>query len=72
MTLVLFGPVFSGLYKLGKMIIPQKIHGDLKKILDGYGVNRATLFADLDGLARYIAWERLHQYDEQPPRLQHK
>jgi hypothetical protein len=32
--------------------------------MDGYGINQATLFADLDGLAGYITWERLHKYDE--------
>ena len=45
---------------LEKLIIPQKVHQELKKTLDKYGVNRATLFADLDGLASYIAWERTH------------
>jgi hypothetical protein len=50
---------------LDKLTIPRRIHRELKKILDGYGINRATLFADLDGLASYIAWERLHKHDEQ-------
>ncbi len=48
---------------LEKLIIPQKLHRELKKILDSYGINRATLFADLDGLARYITWERVQYLD---------
>lgn len=53
---------------LEKLIIPQKIHPELKNVLDKYGINRATLFADLDGLARYITWERMHRYFEKPIR----
>jgi hypothetical protein len=51
---------------LEKLVINRKIHLELKTILDGYGINRATLFADLDGLARYITWERIHKYFDRP------
>lgn len=43
---------------LDKLIIPSKIRGKLKKIVDTYGINQATLFPGLDGLAKYIAWQQ--------------
>jgi len=43
---------------LEKLIIPNKIRKRLKKIVDTYGVNRAMLFPDLDGLAHHIKWQR--------------
>ncbi len=55
------GEIFSP-SNLEKLVIPRKIHQNFKTILDRYGINRATLFADLDGLARYITWERVHQH----------
>ena len=42
---------------LEKLIIPNRICRKLKKIVDTYGINRATLFPDLDGLAHHIAWQ---------------
>jgi hypothetical protein len=41
-----------------KLIIPNKARGRLKKMLDTYGINRATLFPDLDGLAVHITYQR--------------
>lgn len=41
-----------------KLIIPNRIRRRLKKIADTYGINRATLFPDLDGLAHHIIWLR--------------
>jgi len=41
-----------------KLIIPNRIRRRLKKIADTYGINRATLFPDLDGLAHHIIWQR--------------
>lgn len=45
-----------------KLIIPNKIRKQLKQIVDTYGINRATLFPDLDALAHYITWQmtRIH------------
>ncbi|WP_322805378.1 FRG domain-containing protein (plasmid) [Vibrio alfacsensis] len=37
-----------------RCIIPAELKGDLRKMLDNYGVNEAALFPDLDGLARYV------------------
>jgi hypothetical protein len=48
--------------KLEKMIIPRGIRGKLKSTLDRYGVNRASLFPDLDGLASHITWQRSRIY----------
>ena len=45
-----------------KLIIPNKIRGQLKKIADIYGINRATLFPDLNGLSHYIKWQRTAIY----------
>ena len=47
---------------LEKLIIPNKIRRKLKRILDTYGINRATLFPDLDGLAIHIKWQRTDIY----------
>lgn len=47
---------------LEKLIIPNRIRGQLKKIVDTYGINRAMLFPDLDGLAHHIAWQRTNVY----------
>ncbi len=46
---------------LDKIIIPRELHRSFKRVLDRYGINRATLFSDLDGLARYITWQRTDQ-----------
>ena len=43
--------------KLDKLIIPNKIRENLKNMLDTYGINRATLFPDLEGLASHITWQ---------------
>jgi len=45
-----------------KLIIPNKIRKDLKKILDTYGINRASLFPDLDGLAVHITYQTTYIY----------
>lgn len=45
-----------------KLIIPNKPRKELKKILDTYGINRATLFPDLDGLAVHITYQRSAVY----------
>ncbi|MEG3223266.1 FRG domain-containing protein [Vibrio gigantis] len=35
-------------------ILPKELKKEIKAMLDNYGVNEATLFPDLDGLARYV------------------
>jgi hypothetical protein len=47
---------------IDKLIIPKRIRGKLKKIVDTYGINRATLFPDLDGLAHHIKWQTTSLY----------
>ena len=47
---------------LTRVAIPSRIRHTLKTILDGYGINRSTLFADLDGLTRHIAWQKTVAY----------
>jgi hypothetical protein len=39
-----------------KLVIEQSFRSDLKFKLSDLGVNRATLFPDLDGLSTYINW----------------
>lgn len=43
---------------IDKIIIPNEIRLDLKKTLNKYGINRASLFPGLDGLAKHIHWLR--------------
>lgn len=43
--------------KLHKIIIPTDFFEDFKKRLDVYGINEATMFPGLDGLARHIEWK---------------
>jgi hypothetical protein len=49
-----------------KLIIPNGLRQQFKISLHGYGVNRATLFPDLDGLARHIAWLK-DPLEREPP-----
>jgi hypothetical protein len=42
--------------RLKKLIIPKKLRNGFRHILSHYGIHRATLFPDLDGLARYVEW----------------
>lgn len=43
---------------IDKFVIPNNLRSEFKKILYGYGVNRAVLFPDLDGLTSHILWLR--------------
>lgn len=45
---------FNGWFR--KIIIPSKIRQKIRHILSNYGINRASLFPDLDGLASHIKW----------------
>ncbi len=45
-----------------KLIVPNDLRKSLKKILDTYGINRASLFPDLDGLAAHITYQTTSVY----------
>jgi hypothetical protein len=47
---------------LDKIIIPNRLRKSLKQILDTYGINRASLFPDLDGLASHIVYQTTSVY----------
>ena len=47
---------------LNKIIIPNKIRRQWKKILHNYGINRVSLFPDLDNLANHIEWLRTKSF----------
>ena len=42
--------------RLVKFVIPGKSFTDIRKHLHGCGVNRLSLFPDLDGLSDHLAW----------------
>lgn len=44
--------------RIDKLIIPNSLRRNWKRILHNYGINRATLFPGLDGLANHIRWLR--------------
>lgn len=39
-----------------KVVIDTRFKKELKKILNTYGINKATLFPGLDGIADYLCW----------------
>ena len=41
-----------------KIIVRRSFRKELKRILYNYGIHRASLFPDLDGLAKHIEWMR--------------
>jgi len=47
-------PYFS--QRLVKFLIPALAFSDIRKHLHGCGVNRFSLFPDLDGLSDHLAW----------------
>jgi hypothetical protein len=42
--------------EIEKLIIPYRLRRDWKKRLHSLGINRASLFPDLDNLAKHIEW----------------
>ncbi len=48
--------------KIKRWIIPNSFRKGLRQILYKYGVHRASLFPDLDGLSKHIAWLRTYEY----------
>ncbi len=45
-----------------KLVIPGTSRKQLKAALDKVGINTASLFPDLDGIARHIDWLRTDEY----------
>jgi hypothetical protein len=43
-------------------LIPHDFRQPLKKILNKYGIHRASLFPGLDGIARHIEWQETDAY----------
>jgi hypothetical protein len=52
--------------KLTKLVIPTESFSDLRYNLDRVGVNKASMFPDLDGLCGYIEWFTTTLSDEAP------
>lgn len=53
---------FASRTSVSRLIIEQKFRKDLKHILFRYGIHRASLFPDLDGLSKHIEWMRTDAY----------
>jgi hypothetical protein len=47
---------------IDRLIIPNKLRKELKRNLYQYGIHKASLFPDLDGLAAHIEWLRTDVY----------
>lgn len=48
--------------RIDKIIIAKDARRNLKKELFRYGIHRASLYPDLDGLARHIRWLRSNEH----------
>jgi len=48
--------------EIHRWVIPNACRQDLKRVLFKYGVHRASLFPDLDGLSKHIGWLRTDEY----------
>lgn len=53
---------FGSRAAVDKLIIKQPFRKDLKSILFRYGIHRASLFPDLDGLSKHVEWLRTDTY----------
>jgi hypothetical protein len=53
---------FKSPANISRLIIRNKFRKPLKKILYRYGIHRASMFPDLDGLAAHIEWLRTDKY----------
>ncbi|MGC4076599.1 MAG: FRG domain-containing protein [Rubrivivax sp.] len=47
----------SGHPNLVELVVPAKLKREALVMLDDYGINRVTLFPDLDGLSQHLNWE---------------
>ncbi len=50
--------------KLNKIVISPKYFSDFRYMLDHCGINRASLFPDLDGLCNHLTWSNSTYADE--------
>jgi hypothetical protein len=48
--------------EIQRLIIPNSFRKELKRILYNYGIHRASLFPDLDGLSKHISWLCTDEY----------
>lgn len=48
--------------RISRLIIRKKFRRQLKKTLNKYGIHRAMLFPDLDGIAAHIRWMRTNEH----------
>jgi hypothetical protein len=48
--------------EIKKFIIPAQQRKPIKKTLDKVGINTASMFPDLDGIAHHIDWQRTDEY----------
>lgn len=53
--------------RLHKYVIATELFSPLRYALDHVGINRASLFPDLDGLCGYITWAHTKESDEIHP-----
>ena len=58
-------PLFDEIPDCNKIVIKSSEKIDFKKTLYRYGIHRASLFPDLDGLAKHIRWMR-EDYSTKP------
>lgn len=50
--------------KLRKIEIESNVFSDMRDMLDRFGINRASLFPDLDGLCKHLTWSNTLMTDE--------
>lgn len=50
-------PGAQGHPNLAKLTVPASLKTEVLRMLDDYGINRVTLFPDLDGLSGHVNWE---------------
>jgi hypothetical protein len=48
---------------LVELTIPAALKSEILVMLDNYGINRVTLFPDLDGLSQHINWETMRMLE---------
>lgn len=56
--------------RLTKLTIPAGAFADLRRDLDRFGINAASLYGGMDGVCRHIEW--LHSYLEDEQQIEHK
>ena len=56
--------------RLTKLLVPAAAFSDLRRDLDRFGTNAASLYGGMDGVCRHIEW--LHSYLEDERDDDHK